>query len=287
MIIRRYKSFSKKDKDNNKKEIASAVALAGGGLGTKVLGDKLNYKSWKYSDKKFEDLMSKPITKEDSEVMKKLLEKAKKQGVDVCELPRCGGSAYSPYKDTIVLDKNQTRSSVLSHELGHAQYFKGGRSKNIFARAAHKTYNPMLIPGGSHLKVGKKKIHLDKLARRGFFIHGVASGYKNEKDNQQGRKSNLWKKTRSVAFPAIAVAPILAAEGSASLKGLKMMKKAGASKELLKESKKTLGHAFNSYVSGVAGRHIVAGASGELVGRGLAKATNQKTKEVPDKTKKE
>jgi hypothetical protein len=132
-------------------------------------------------------------------------------------------------KDAILLggfDKKSILGSAptLAHELGHAQYGKSGRSKNIIAKTAHKLYgvDPLV-----HSKIGNATM----------FANGLHSGIKSEKLRSEGKKESTWNKIKSVAIPAALVAPVLVAEGAASLKGLKMMKNVGASKELMRQEK--------------------------------------------------
>jgi hypothetical protein len=69
---------------------------------------------------------------------------------------------------------------------------------------------------------------------------------------------------KSAAIGAAISAPLLITEGAASTKGLKMMKKAGASKQLMKAAKRDLGNAFGTYAT-MAAKPIAS----ELGGHGL------------------
>ena len=298
-LIRKYFSKTK----NREKEIGAGIALGVGGI---VAGDLVTKKSGKY-------LLGSKITAKDEKIIRQaLIDKAKSQGIKVVDTNLNNNSAYVGSsegkavkkglakvikklnksgnretaktmlkgldsgsggilkhlgKDRIILGKgNLSRADVLSHELGHAQYMKsgGGRSKNIIAKTAHKLNVPSKI-AKSGLGVGLSA------------VHGFKSGVKSEKLKQEGKKESKWNKVKSIAVPALAVAPLLTMEGAASLKGLKMMKQAGASKELLNQSKKRLGAAFGTY-AGQALKPIVAGEAGRIAGKGYAKMNKNKKK---------
>lgn len=309
MIISRNKEFSKKDKKSE--EIKGAAMLTGGVLAPMaghVIGDKVTRKSGKY-------LMNSDITAKDKDqVKRKLLQKAKKQGIKVIDVPEFGNSAYvgskagskirntvaaglkvlrkyghgddarkiskqlgdsaewqlgsrklwdNIGKDRVIMGRGKlSEVDVLSHELGHAQYMRPGRSKSIVGKAAHK------LDAVSKVATGKGGQVLS-------FAHGFRSGVKNERNKQKGKKSNTWDKVKSVAIPAALAAPMLIAEGKASLNGLKSMKKAGASKELMKQSAKRLGAAWGTY-AGQASKSVVSGGAGDIAGRGYAKLTKKK-----------
>lgn len=308
MIILRNKEFSKKEKKDE--ETKSAAMLAGGILAPKageIIGNKVMEKGSKY----FKN--SELTAKDKDQVKRKLLQKAKKQGIKVIDAPEFDNAAYtgsktgrrlrntiaaglkilkkygrrkdakyvseqldgasrnvgskkfwdSLGKDRVVMGKGKLSDvDALSHELGHAQYMKAGRSKSIVGKAAHKLDMVSNIATGKHGQVLS-------------FAHGFKSGVKNERNKQKGKKSNTWDKVKSVAVPSALVAPMLIAEGKASLNGLKSMKKAGASKKLMKQSAKRLGAAWGTY-AGHASKSVVSGGAGEIAGRGYAKLTKKK-----------
>lgn len=294
------KLFSETKNNNGEKEIGAGVAL---GIGGNLAGNLITKKNGKY-------LIGSNITAKDEKIIRQALkDKARSQGIKISNID-FNNSAYvgSPEgkvikkglakvikklnksgkrktskdileglnsneiikhlgKDKIVLGNgNLSSADILSHELGHAQYMNSGsgRSKNIIAKTAHKLNVPSKI-AASGLGIGLSA------------VHGFKSGVKSEKLRQEGKKESKWNKVKSVAIPALAVAPLLVMEGAASLKGLKMMKQAGASKELLNQSKKRLGAAFGTYV-GHALKPIIAGEAGRIAGKGYAKM-NKKKKE--------
>lgn len=187
-------------------------------------------------------------------------------------------------KDRIILDKSLAKNgnlgsnAALSHELGHSHYmgFSKGRSKNIIAKAAHRLYTPgayMVSDDpviSKSFKLGKKERQLNvsgsNLTSGGFAAHGFINGLKSAKLKHEGKKESKLHKLASAALPAAMVAPLLVAEGSASLKGLKLLKKAGASKAAMKESRKLLGKAWGTY-AGKAAKPILSGQLGREAGK--------------------
>lgn len=176
-----------------------------------------------------------------------------------------GGVLKHLGKDRVVLgDGPLSEADVLSHELGHSKYTAKGRSKNIIAKGAHK----LMVPA---------KIASTNLGSGLSAIHGFHSGRKQVQKKNKGEKVSLWDKSKSIILPAAATAPLLVAEGSASLKGLRMMKKAGASKELMKQARKRLGAAWGTY-AGQAYKPVVSGAVGNEAGKLYEKSVNKKDK---------
>ena len=65
-------------------------------------------------------------------------------------------------------------------------------------------------------------------------------------------------------------APLLIGEGAASVKGYKLLKKAGASKEALKVTRKSLRNAWGTYAS-MAASPVAVGEASRLVGKAVGK----------------
>lgn len=308
IIVTKYFSKEKGEekKSNRLKEAAKGVALVGGAGGVGALA---KYGGEKLTKQGAEKLMRSKLSAADeirAALKEKLLEKAKKQGIKVIEDPQLNNAAYTGTdagrgmrkllawgkkkarndknslevieqaeaalkrkvgkevyknlgKDVIVMGNGRmSEADVLAHELGHAQYFKKGRSKNIVAKIAHKLH-PISATAT-----------YNKYAKGGVFVHGLQSGIRNEKDKQEGKKSSTWKQLRSVAVPAAITAPMLIAEATASGKGIRMLKEAGASERFIKESRKAMGNAFKTY-AGDSIKFVGLGAAGELAGRGIGK----------------
>ena len=227
----------------------------------------------------------KSIRKAKENTKKKLgIDKLRKHGkhkqADAIEkyLDKTTGGLYKHLgEDKVVLGKGHlSKADALSHELGHAQYAVKGRSKNIIAKAAHSAYAPSKVLSTPNTQ-GGKGINILK-SHPGAVIsatNGFVSGIKAEKAKQRGEKESNWNKISAVAVPAAMAAPMLIAEAAASRKGLKMMKEAGASKELMKQSRRRLGAALGSYAT-MPGINVAAGVGGRLAGKGLMKLENHK-----------
>lgn len=294
--------FSKKDNNSGGiKNIASGVGLA---VGSHVLGNEVHKRSEKYL------LDSKLTTKDKDIIKDKLLKSAKDQGIKVINDPNGGNSAYvganegskvrglsargvkmlrkagisnreiKEYlggiregvklktgmdkifdnfgKDVVILGEgNLSEADVLSHELGHAQYVKKGRSKSKLGKISHK-----LMPVSN---MGTSPVGGVAAA-----INGFKSGQKSAKAKKEGKKESTWNKVRAVTVPAALAAPLLIGEGKASLNGLRAMKKAGASKELMSQSKKRFLAAYGTY-AGHASKNVGIGAAAREVGKGYEK----------------
>ena len=158
-------------------------------------------------------------------------------------------------KDTVILGNNGG-VDALAHELGHSNYLRSGRSKSIVGKVAHK-----LMPISSSTT--------NKLGRVAIAANGFQSGLESAKLKAEGKKESTWNKVKAAAVPAALAAPILIAEGKASLNGLKNMKKLGASKELMKESRKRLGAAWGTYAGKTAVKSIALGEGSRYVGKGI------------------
>lgn len=321
MIIPRIKCFDDAEKKSDKSEIAKTVAGAGIGAGA-VYGFK---KTVPINHKLANDLSSTGKIGSDK-LRKELLKNAKKQGIRVVKDPEFGNSAYvgtsggkmvrnwaaklkkvgrklknrqfiqsaediksglaekvgrkgmeNLGKDVVILGGNSKEkglgsTAVLSHELGHAQYMKKGRSKNILVKGAHK-----LMPISAMALNTKPGVFA-----AGGFINGVRSA----KMKHEGKKESTWHKIGAAAVPAALVAPLLVAEGGASMKGLKLLKKAGADKAALKGARKQLGKAWGTYATAAA-RPILSGIAGREAGKLAGKAYYKiKDQEEDDNTKK-
>lgn len=312
MIVKKVKKFTK-----NKKDVAAGVGISTAGLGLTVggglSGDILSLKL----RESLEDGNALTKTADNNKIYNKLLKEAKKQGTRVYEEPEFNNSAYTGSrvgkrvrntvamaerklkksetgrefvnnlntaikysadgnafkhlgKDRIIIGGDHAGSApILSHELGHSKYMKSGRSKSLVGKAAHK-----LMPISSMST-------LSQLGALGHSINGIHSGLKEEKNKSEGKKTSKWTKAKASVVPA---APLLIAEGKASLNGLKTMKKLGASKELLKQSKKDLGKAWGTY-AGQASKNVVLGEGSRWIGKGIGKIKYSKDNNSKENSK--
>lgn len=275
--------------------------LIASGVSAGIIGNRLSKKLHKSSYKSL--INSKNNHPDEDKVRKALLDKAESQGIEVIPEKGLGNAAYTGLrsgkkikdglekitgvdldygltkhlgKDRIIYDPNNkalSSSTTLAHELGHAQY--GGevkRSKDFIARTAHD-----LTP--------INKAAVGGLGIIGSAINGYRSGIKSEEAKEKGEKESNWNKVRSIAVPAALVSPLLISEASASVKGLKMLKEAGADKEMLADSRKTLGSAFGTYAA-KALIPVIAGAAGRVVGKGVARLRRSRKKKESNKEKK-
>ena len=304
MIILRQYTFSKKEnKDSEKDEKSSKRKALGAGLGIAVVTDVGRGLGQGILMKKADEIR---LSEEENSKLKSALKKqAKDQGTKIVEFPDLDNSmateggiiARSLHKlinkypklkedlkksdpitehigtDTIILGKGKkSDADVLAHELGHTQFTHRKRSKNFIAKAAHE------ISGLSRLGTSNKANVL-------YAASGFKNGLKSAKAKAEGKKEKTWDKIKSVAVPALVSAPMLITEASATGKGLKMLKNAGASKESMKQAKKALGAALGAYAL-QAGGSIASGYAGRLIGKAVGKK-KYKNKNKEEKNKKE
>ena len=144
-------------------------------------------------------------------------------------------------------------ASSLAHELGHSQHFHG-RPGSMIGKLAHKIGNIQKNAVGKLNEVSAKKgirVTNDKTNKAVGVIAGLASGINAGKKEREGKKEGMLSKTAWITAPTAFVSPTLIAEGEASRQGLKMLKKAGASKAYMGVARKHLGHAFGTYAASV------------------------------------
>ena len=308
MIILRQYTFSKKENKDSEKDEKSSKRKAlelGAGLGVGIGVSGINNIGRGIGQgalmKKADEIR---LSEEENSKLKSALKKqAKDQGTKIVEFPDLDNSmateggiiARSLHKllnkypklkedvkksdpitehigtDTIILGKGKkSDADVLAHELGHTQFTHRKRSKNFIAKAAHE------ISGLSRLGTSNKANVL-------YAASGFKNGLKSAKAKAEGKKEKTWDKIKSVAVPALVSAPMLITEASATGKGLKMLKNAGASKESMKQAKKALGAAYGAYAL-QAGGSIASGYTGRLLGKAVGK---KKYKNKEEKNKKE
>lgn len=168
-------------------------------------------------------------------------------------------------KDTIIMGGGLDGTDLLSHEIGHSKYMVKGRSKMGLGKLAHKGYE---------LSANATSIPL--IGGTASIINGYKSGVKSQKLKSEGKKESTWNKNRSWIVPTAIAAPMLVAEAAASRKGIKMMKSAGANKELLNASKRRLGAAWGTY-AGLASANVGLGQASRYAGKLVEKKRQDKS----------
>lgn len=203
-----------------------ALIVGGGLVGNTILG------------KKVMDNFDRPISEEEGKVANKLVENAKKRGINVVEH---GAGIPGPAYGKGVVYRNHTKDAgSLAHEIGHAYYDREKKAGKI-GKVAHKAY---LKTGGS---IGGATI--PGLAG---IASGIYSGKAKAKREKEGKKEGKISKHSGWAVPVALSAPMLVSEAAASRKGIKLLKQSGASKKVIKDAKKNLSGAFGTYATQVA-----------------------------------
>lgn len=264
MIILREVTFSEKKenihkstKNNTLKNIGvsgSAGALA---VGSGVLNDRLGKKSIKdiyreISDKEFD-------------VITRINKRVQKSGANVdTRTDTPGGPGYHAKTDKIYMDKSAT-PSIFAHECGHRHYHqtKSKRLVDLVGKAVHKI-NPYA-----------------KMASHDKFVmgNGAFAGIKKAVKESNGEKQSKINKHQAWVYPAVVGIPTLVAEGMATGKGLRILKRAGADKTMMRKAKKELATAGSTYIADYAKKI----AKGQLAKEGAYHLTKnilkKKTKE--------
>lgn len=293
MIVQRMfssKSNEEKKKDSYKKDLAIAAGLIGGGSVATNFGALPAVKG---SD-------NPEIQKESEKIAKKLIEKAKKQGTNVHDTFDASKSHYQKRRQIknirralkklapkseewakIVEENTKSpsfgkagdyvytptdRAEILAHELGHSTQAVKGRGGSKLGRLALKAYMP------------SKLITASPIGPALSFANGYQSGKIAKRKEDKGEKEGTFNKIRTAALPTAAAAPMLVTEADASIQGMKMLKKAGASKALRRHAGKTLLGAGLTY-AGIAGAGIGAGYLGRAVGKRAEAKKLKKEKE--------
>jgi hypothetical protein len=186
-------------------------------------------------------------------------------------------------------EKDKDSADVLAHELGHAYHMNNPKSKlGKFLHKLDDKVNDKYQDIGI-TKAGKKgnKFSRDladkyawetknKVGTTVSGISGIASGYLAEREKEKGHKGRgRLISAGAYLIPILGHAPELGKEASASSRGIKMMKAAGASKDQIRSAKKSLGYALGTYASGLP-RHLLNTGAGQVAGRGIYKLTHKK-----------
>lgn len=231
----------------------------------------------------------------DENISNKLSEEAEKLGAEIYTTK--GPSRFIESKSgkhKIYINKDTGNNTILAHELGHA-YYKIGDGKEKFGGRLHEVVRKIKNP---YVKLVKKanESKLESLTPKEQYelltkepkelrrnvgsavsgLSGVLAGYKAAKEKEKGNK----KKSRlisaaSLGIPVLGHVPLMGTEISASKKGMEYLKKAGATKEQLKGSRKSMGYSLGTYGVDV-GKNILINTGGQLAGRGIYRLTHKK-----------
>lgn len=266
MIVLRSKFFDDSSKDKKKKRrkeqlkgagmIAVGTSTAALPLSVPRLGKKIN--------KYYQTHKDRSINSE--EVGKKLIRDAKKEGVEFVKSDAPWMAQYADGTYLVGTGKfGNTKAGVgmLSHELGHVAQGKNRSGK--LDNAAYK------------LGIYDNKFHGGNGKYYTSFLNGIHSGYVKEKNKEEGKKTSKFTKYKTAGLPLLLNSPELITEGGASRTGQKLLKKAGANKDLLRASKKVNGLGLGTYAA-AALANVGLGYGGELAGKGLRKLTTSKNK---------
>ena len=274
------KSYSEKEEKDSSKKKGSNKSIA---VGASVVG--LGHTGRIALSNSVDNDFRSKNTEEGEKLFEKIKKLARKKKIKVDEMDsgspyysmdgtiHTGGTKYQKFKDGIihpdyvveVKSGNKRHGFAIAHELGHAHFDKG-KVKGIgekLGKAAHRYY----LQGRGSL-----------ISQMAGGIAGGISGRNKARLEEKGEKESKVNRYAGLGTAALTNAPILASEAAASKYGLNVLKKAGASKEYLKGSKKTLLKALGSY-AGLATAHV--GAS-ELA-RGLSYRQEKKRLEKKKK----
>lgn len=209
-------------------------------------------------------------SEESGKIAEKLKRLASRRGHEVDNITHTRiGPAYQNNK---IYTSGTKAADVLSHEMGHAHYDKR-KIKSVsdaIGKVAHKAY----------LKTGEMLNHV-ALAPTAGIIAGVRSGKKAAEKEAAGEKESKLSRHSGWATGLAVQSPGLVSEAMASKHGLDLMKKASASKKLMKASRRNLGAALGTY-AGLA----VANAGTSELARGIAyRKKKKKLEKEKDKKK--
>ncbi len=249
----------------------------------KKLRDHLGKKSNEYKDR-------------DEKILRSLDKEAKKNGISAVvvndKYPGASVVDTKTGKKAILLNRQTTGIPHYAHEVGHS-YYLIGEGKDKLGGKIHKadqkiknSYRNLVGLNKEDLtKEQKEKLNKRAKKTRGVVgssvsgLSGVVAGYKAEEEKEKGnkKKANIIKAS-SLAVPVLGHAPQIGSEIAASKKGMEYLKKAGASKQQLKGSRKSMGYALGTYGVNL-GKNLIINEGGQLVGKGAYKLTHKKKKD--------
>jgi len=262
MIILRTFSKKKEKKEKDKKGKILAGLNAGALTANTALALKFDKSTTKNSE-------------ESKKLAKKIIEDAEKEGVFVTEADRPIKS-YAGFthdkksgKNKMIMNVSKENASTAAHEYGHLNNFAKKEGTKKIGQLSHKLYKPtQLVLSNPITAIGS----------------GAALA---ARDVNKEKKDGKERKGGKAALINLGVAtPVLVAEAAASRNGIKTLKKAGASKELLKKSKKELGQAWGTYAAAKVGNAALSESSYHLTKKGLKKKDKEENSKKEKQRKK-
>lgn len=235
-LFSKRKSQEEPIKDKNGK-LGAALVGAGFGVNTAAALRVADLESLSKGSIKMPKLLKPNKIQENEKLTDALIEKAKKGGIELVSGPyNLNGSPQAYANKTVYIDSRQSQQAdILAHELGHAHYDTDEKAGKI-GKAAHKAY----------IKLGGSKLFF-KVSPATAIGAGVASGIHKAKKEAKGEKEGKLSKVAPYLAPTAIAAPGLVSEVMASHKGMKFLKKAGASKKDLSASRGNLATAALTY----------------------------------------
>ncbi len=265
-LFSKRKSQEEPIKDKNGK---LGAALVGAGLGANTAASlkAIDLEGISNGAIKMPKLLKPYEIQENEKLTGALLEEAKKGGIKIENGPyNLNGSPQAYSNKVVYIDSRQSQQAdTLAHELGHAHYDANEKAGKV-GKAAHKAY----------IRLGGSKLFY-KVSPVTAIGTGVASGIHKAKKEAKGEKEGKLSKVAPYLVPTTIVAPGLVSEVMASHKGMKYLKRAGASKKDLSASRKNLATAALTYGTMAAVNAGIGGISKHI--------SYKKTKEKLDKEK--
>lgn len=278
MIILRSRLFSEDKKKNKKKSLKEieqrrdrvGLGQVVGGIALAGLGGKaMNKVSSKYTDKVLSDDYN---NSQDSLDTKQLLARnAFKGGVEF----RRRAGVKIPFLDIdttkldvdkegkVLVGKNHHKLHEVAEAIAAAENLRPNGKGDKFG----KIINKINKKGGAEAVSNFMK---SDAGRQISFINGLKAGHKKERLKSEGKKVGAFTKFRPVGLPALAVAPSLIANATNLAKGYGLVKNSGASNETLEKTKRQMIAKFGKDLVD-SSKPVLAGAAGNLVGRGIGK----------------
>lgn len=271
-LFSKRKSQEEPIKDKNGK-LGAALVGAGFGVNTAASLKAIDLEGLSNGAVKMPKLLKPNKIQENEKLTNALVEEAKKGGIKIDSGPyNLGGSPQAYSNKTVYIDSRQSQQAdTLAHELGHAHYDANEKAGKV-GKAAHKAY----------FKLGGSKLFY-KVSPVTAIGTGVASGIHKAKKEAKGEKEGKLSKVAPYLAPTAIAAPGLVSEVMASHKGMKLLKKAGASKKDLSASRGNLASAALTYGTLAAMNAGIGGISKHIAYKNTKKKLDKDKKKDKNK----